>query len=274
MRNTVLVSIGVLLMLTACSGGLFGPKGPPTPNTVQTAVALGVQQTETSIAVQDINAKETDLAVATRTAVWNKTATRAAVIHAYRLQGSQTATPESVLAQPVMDNLIAGGYIPSTGGEYIKLDDFDQTFERRDYFHRYTTGQYPTNFVMHANLTMGSSEDNDTTVAGCGFSFRKANDNTGSYVLLDFRGNVRYGVIDPDYWQAHGIEKGIVQKPLTPQEVWLVVVNRNYFLFVNGVEVFSYKATNSEGLIFYLIAAGSVPMHCTYENVWIWDLGD
>ena len=127
-----------------------------------------------------------------------------------------------------MEQLVEESYIRSTDGKFRKLPDFERLFSLRDRFQRYPTDSTPNNFVMRALLSLDSDEDNNLTVAGCGFAFRMTSENSGNYVLIDVRGSLRFGVIGPDYWYAHGIEPNVVGNPLRAFEIWLVVQDKVY----------------------------------------------
>lgn len=264
--------VGGMFMLTACSANFNGSSNTPTPNQEETTVALSVQQTKSANEVVETEAAEKAQSLLTATAIQDQKLTLVASIDANRRAGPETATAEAAATNPILELLVSGGYINSTNGVFSKLDDFDETYTKRDWFWRFPTGQSPTNFVLRAILTLDSEEDNRSTIAGCGFSFRKTNTTTGNYILLDFLGNLRFGIIDPDYWIPQGLKRNIVANPSNSFEIWLVVEEGNYYVFLDGVEVFTQRAVPDEGFVTYMIAAGSVPMRCTYQDVWVWDL--
>jgi len=113
LKITYLLGIGMAL-LSACSGNQLGASATARPNEVGTAVALGVQQTEESKAVE-----QTEAARPTATSEINMeaTLTRAAVISAFVRSGPETATAQVEEAKPIMEQLVAGGlYFLNRGG--------------------------------------------------------------------------------------------------------------------------------------------------------------
>ena len=272
MRNARIVIIGILLTLAACTGG----EAEPTEDTASldattTAAAEHVQET-----LDALKAEETQAVHATETqaAVAAATATRAAVVSSFVRERAEAATQAVERVLPVIEDLFASGVIDTTAGEYIDLEDYEQVFTERDYFRRYETGQAPFEFVFHSMVTIESEEDNDTTVAGCGISFRKDNGTTGDYILMDFRGRLRYGVIRPDYWSPAGSVPGVLENPTESFELLIVMYGREYRIIVNGEEVLKRQSVWDPGEFWYLIAAGSEAMHCHYVDSWIWELAE
>jgi len=271
LRKILYLFAGGMALLSACSGNPLGPTATVTPNEVGTAVALGVQQTEESKAAEQTEAERP-------TAITDEnmqaTLTRAAEIEGYLRSGPETATAQVEKANPIMEQLLTDGYISSTNGVFRKLADYDRWNPFKEQFRRYDTNQSSVNFVLHAQVRMNTTEFKDSSVAGCGFTFRKTPNNTGNYVLIDFHGNLRYGVMEPDYWTEHGSIPNMVTNPRRNYEVWLVVEDGYYYVFVEGEVVLEQAAVDHPGRIWYLIAAGIQDINCSYEDVWVWTLSN
>ncbi|MDH3944313.1 MAG: hypothetical protein OEV06_09500 [Anaerolineae bacterium] len=269
MRRKLLMMLGTAAILLACNIGPLLEEATPEEDEgdIETQVAEGVQQTAQARGAVETSAAE----VMELTATFEAAATRAADIAA---EVQETATEE---AQPfadilwLIDELYDKGYINGTDGDVELLGDFDESFNERDYFRRYPSGSSPYDFVFHAVVTLRSNETNTATVAGCGIVIRKTNNTTGNYVLLDFRGNARYGRITPDFWSPQGMEKNVFDANRSI-EVIVVVEGSRYYLLLDREQVLRQSAVTSSGEIHYMIAAGSVPMRCQFEDVWVWEL--
>ena len=273
MRKILYLFVGGMAIMSSCGGNLPGANEATELNEVSTAIALGVQRTEEARFSEQT---ESAGGTATNEVIMGATLTRAAVLASFvrTAAAPKTAIVPGAEAIPVMEQLVEEGYIRSTDGKFRKLPDFERLFSLRDWFQRYPTDSTPNNFVMRALLSLDSDEDNNLTVAGCGFAFRMTSENTGNYVLIDVRGSLRFGVIGPDYWYAHGIEPNVVGNPLRAFEIWLVVQDKVYYVFVEGEEVCSFTAEDQRGGIWYWIAAGSEDITCLYEDVWVWTISD
>jgi hypothetical protein len=211
-------------------------------------------------------------AVLTNTAAPRDLATRLANITSTAEVRYLALTQAVENARPIVEDLVISGHLISSEGIFEPLSDYNNSYNTRDWFYRFATGESPTDFVWHAVIRQDSTEANASTVAGCGFSFRKLNTNTGNYFLVDFERGLRYGIIDPEYWVPHGRRADAVDDPARGVEVLLAVQGRRYTVFVEGNEILSQPTASEEGAVQYLIAAGSTLMRCSYEDMWLWVL--
>ena len=140
MSKALYLLFGGMLILTACSGTSIGPTETQTPNAVETSVALGRQQTETAAVIETAAAETTStaLAIETETAIVEGTALQRASQTAEVKGRIGTATSQADKASPTIEQLFEDGYISSTEGTFTKLDEFDETFTKRD-----VMGYYP-----------------------------------------------------------------------------------------------------------------------------------
>ena len=103
---------------------------------------------------------------------------------------SPTRTPDLAATQGYEDMFTLvqeyneKGYLSTTKGEYIELNDFKATMAKLNYYQRYPTGQKATSFVISAHFRW-STATKTPDVSGCGFAFAVQNNGDHYAVFLD-----------------------------------------------------------------------------------------
>ncbi len=154
--NPVLMFVFVLMfVLSACSTSVTAePMSTSTPNPTSTITATPTK-----------TPKPTTTPRPTRTP---------------NLAATQRYEDMSTLVQEYNEK----GYLSTTEGEYIELNDFKATMAKLNYYDWYPTGHKATNFVISAHFKW-STATKTPDVSGCGFVFA-LQDNGDLYgVFLD-----------------------------------------------------------------------------------------
>ena len=107
-----------------------------------------------------------------------------------------TITPDVAATQAYeefsvwVEKLFDQGYISSTEGEFIPLDDYSDSLAQTEYYQWVTYEElHPRNFILQANVKITNAAPN-TTKAGCGFVYGES--NNPALIIFSQDGNINY----------------------------------------------------------------------------------
>ncbi len=283
LRSTVYLVVLFAMLAAAC--------GPSQAELAQTVVA----GTATARASEDAIAAQTQAALdkaatATQQLIDLRTATQGAreTAAAERVAERQTATAEGILtataqAQPMVDlvnQLVADGYLTSAAGEYARLEDFDESEAKLNYYFIHRTDYDPVNFVFRTDASWDSASDSaNWPDSGCGILFRYEDieNHYFSYFGLDGasylyrKENDRYTFLGRYYY-------GRVDTPRGGAEITLVVTGNKFTYFINGTKVGTYTDSRlGEGGLALTIYSGTnagFGTRCQMRNIDLWILDE
>ncbi|MDX1437381.1 MAG: hypothetical protein R3335_11250 [Anaerolineales bacterium] len=296
-----------LLILTACNPAASEPTSTPTLDPAptweaQTQAAEAAQSTadaeSTAVAQQTADVEATAEAQATTdaesTSVAAATGTREAInanstSSAEETQTANTTATAIAVAQSTamadtffetVQGLYDGGIISSTGGEYVRFFDFNQSWAQLGWYRFFPTGISEKNFVLRTDASWRSASDKaDWWTSGCGFVFREDEEINHYVTYLGLDGRVYLGRVINDAFQMLGSSYyGPVGTPDGDAEIMLVVEDENIFVFVNGERViFRQDRAHESGNLHFTLVSGTnkdYGTQCKMEDIDIWFLSE
>jgi hypothetical protein len=290
-RNVMLVLATMSVLLACTLGGRLATPAPADPNqskpeenitpTDDRSSTQAVQQTvealnaaNTQLAAETQAAAKTQAAAATQakadkmaTLVAESSETRSAfstnlaetrTAGTAEVHASATAAVQSFLK--VMDDLKKDGAVRSTDGEYLRLDDFDESWAQIGWYQWYHTSEAPENFVISADAAWDSASDKSNwPEAGCGFVYAEKDSNNHSLAYLGLDGFVRLGQTVNGNGRLLSVNKyGKLDIPAGNARIMLVVDGKRVTFYVNGHKVTSAQDGRAgAGDLAYTILSGT-----------------
>jgi hypothetical protein len=191
-----------------------------------------------------------------------------------------------VAADPVAADLSAQvqtfkdeGRIPTIDGEYIKLEDFNQTFSQLGFYQPYPTGINLENFVFSGHFKWSTAMAT-SDVSACGIVFAGQTDNSGYAVFLD-KSRVYFSSSTATTYSELGKTSGTGRVSFgNPAEAdfSLVVYRTHAYVYVDGQFIGEYTLSSSKplkGTFGYGIISGTNKDYgtsCEITNAGIWSL--
>ena len=201
----------------------------------------------------------------------------------------QTVTIEGdavTAADPVAADLSAEvqkfkeeGRIPTADGEYIKLEDFSQTFSQLTYYQAYPTGINLENFVFSGHFKW-STAIATSDVSACGILFAGQPDSSDYAVFLD-KSRVYFSSSTATAYSEVGKTSGTGRVNFgNPAEAdfSLIVYQTHAYVYVDGQFIGEYTLSSSKplkGAFGYGIISGTnkdFGTSCEITNAGIWSL--
>ena len=302
MKRRVQVSMIVLLvlMVLAC-----GPGSVATPTAdLQATMAAGIaltkaaqqdtQPTNPPVDVQATVDAQVQATLAAQQAAAQNAAiegTNAALAAAQPTQpglpeqsmpetsGDAAATQQAQSMHDLVQSLKTKANLWSAEGLYHHVGSFDERYSHpREFGWWDTDKQQYGNFIVRADLSWRAPGGADPVKTGCGFIWAYSNDNSWYSTFLDLEGTVhtfrKRGSSDPIEMKG-GKYPGGLGSSSGEAEMIIVVEEKLYTVFINGMEVVRFKdpyiGTGRIGMAIH--PGGSLEgMHCMMENVGIWEL--
>jgi hypothetical protein len=287
-RIVTIIFVSIMLMLVACQGSGGAVPVAPTEDVQKsvdatlTAIAAAVPtssptpQVDTQ-ATANAQASATAIAQASATAEAQLSATVAAVTAkaenaaatVTQAAGKKlTATAEvaqkaTVQAQgmlTVIDKLFADGIISTKEGEYIRLQDFDESWAQINWYQWWETGYSANNFVLVSDMEWSSASKNaNWPTSGCGFVYGEVgNPNHNiSWAALDGYLYTQNVTNDNRKWLAYK-KWGTPAIPEGQLHFMMVMFDKRLTFYVNDAEVVStYDSLYVPGNINYTLMSGT-----------------
>lgn len=169
------------------------------------------------------------------------------------------------------------GYIASTNGEYIELDDFTESMSKINYYSWEPTGESATNFVFSAHFRWSTSTKTPD-VSGCGVVFALQPNGDHYAVFLD-KSLLRFLRSDSSRSKRIGKTSGSdAYKFNNPDEAdFKLVVNEDHaYVFINDNKVVVYSLAQNvvmKGKIAYALRSGTnkgYGTRCEMTQVRLW----
>jgi hypothetical protein len=171
----------------------------------------------------------------------------------------QTMTVEAdavAAADPVADRLLEqldkfkeDGRIPATEGEYIRLEDFSESFAQLGYYQGYPTGIELENFVFIGHLSWETALAT-SDVSACGILFASQPDSSDYAVFLD-KSRVYFSSSTATSYKELGKTSGTGRVNFTnPAEAdfSLVVYENHAYVYVNDDFIGEYTLSADKPL--------------------------
>ncbi len=294
MRMRLLI-VGLWLagMVAGCGGSSAPSRDTSAESAVDVAATATYHAQEASSKQQA--ATQSGLSAATSTAQAQRAEQQAATRQAGTAQAQeaerQAATRQAATAQielamtaaademrGLIEQLQADGYLESTDGTYIALEDFDQSWAQINWYQWWYTGYSPTDFVIVADAEWDSASDRaNWWTSGCGFVFRENGVPNHYLAYLGLDGYVYFARnVNGVFAQLGRSYYGRVGTPSGQAQLMLVVEGASISFFVNGERVHS---RNDQGL-----ASGELALtllsgintgfgtRCRMTNIELWEL--
>jgi hypothetical protein len=260
---------------------------PPTPTldfkatqSVQTATQKAIRESTSQVATR--SAQMTQESQATNTA-WGQTATAQAdaelktQVFATLQTAIFNATAEALPLQTFVQTIFDQGVITSANGYYIRLPDFENTWNKSGRYQWWDTNYQVTNFVLMADLAWDSATPQFGRVtSGCGFIFSENGTEDQHRVFLTLDGTTHL------YRQVNGLFAQVKERyydhldiPGNAQ-IALVVEKGWVSFYVNNEQVFKVEDTTiTNGGLAYAISSGTSEgygVRCTMTQIGLWTL--
>lgn len=247
-RFTPILFAGILILaMLACSGGAPAATATPVPQTntlVPPTNTPGPTSTPQSTATLDVAATQS----------YNDVFSR---------------------VQKFADDKL----IPSTNGEYIKLDDFKQEFSQLGYYQSYPTKLELEAFVFVGHLKWQTAAQT-SDVSGCGLLFAQQEDTSDYAVFLD-KSRIYFSSSTPKFYAELGKTRGSGRLSLgNPAEadLTLLVYNNYAYVYVDDTLIGEYTLSKDKplkGIFGYGIISGTnrdYGTRCEVTNARVWSL--
>ena len=180
--------------------------------------------------------------------------------------------------QQLVDDYYQKGYLPSTEGEYHRLEDFTmESSDRQIVFAKRDTGYDVKDFMVKAHFKWQSAIANPDP-GGCGWSFRGTRDST--YFTFVDREWIFMGMFKGNQWNRYGKTSGNDWVGLgNPAEadVTLTVSKGRVYVIINDAFASSYTLSmdslTGAGELDYAVVAGTYKDYgtrCEMTNVDLW----
>jgi hypothetical protein len=191
-------------------------------------------------------------------------------------RATSTAQPMANLVHKLYDD----GYLLTTQGKYLQLDDFEQSLAQINWVLFEKTEIYLSDFVLRSNIAWETARKGaNINYSGCGFQFGFQDDQYRYHlILLTLGGNVRFQrciecrhirTIASNYFGKIDYMQG-------DAELIIVVEGDTIQAFVNGEQIFirldQYKFRGTLG---YAVSSGintGFGTRCIFTNTEIWSL--
>jgi hypothetical protein len=185
-------------------------------------------------------------------------------------------------AQPMADlilDLYNDGYLKSTQGKYLEMEDFNRAWAQINWFRWWTYDIYLNDFVVRTNISWSSAgKGANIATSGCGFVFWADEEGEQYYVaFLALDGNAtlyrmkddRLTLIGRGYYGKLDYLKGSA-------ELMVIAQDKKIQIFVNSEQVFSRdNQTVFSGQIAYTLLSGintDYGTRCKFTDTQIWSL--
>ncbi len=306
--TSILILTFLLFTAVACTLSSAGDSGPQE---TETAVALQLtqnaekeatqiaQQTQlqstkyaeqTAVLIQTADAQATQEAQSTATASANAAATATQKVLNTQATATQaqvekiTATAESIVmatqqAQPLFEwaqTLFAEGSIPTTDGEYVAVEDFDESWAQLGSGRYWRTDQKVNNFLLQADVFLSSaSESANWQDSSCGFIFGEKDNRNYDLADIAMDGNIYM-------WNCRNgkcIGMAVMRygPPMVPKgeaQIMLSVYEGRIRFYVNGQKIISaFDSRYVPGNLAYLVRSGTnagYGTRCKMTNIGLW----
>jgi len=201
-----------------------------------------------------------------------------------------TATPDVVATQAQMElesaiqEFVDKGYIPSTNGELVKLDDYSQEMAKMNYLNFSYTGfdELVQNFVFFGDVSWESAAPvNYPEYSGCGFAHR-VTDKDGFYSMLLTNDRVLLSYCDYGFNRCGGLGttrgSGRLDFDSPASASMSLVVNEDHsYVMVDGAFIGEYTLFKDKlrdpGHVLYSIISGTnrdYGTRCEIKNPQLW----
>jgi hypothetical protein len=260
----VIFIVLILFLLSAC-----GPSEEELQAT-NTKIAAEVYSSQTAAAPKTTNTF-TPSSSSTNTPGPSPTST----LKPSQKRGTSQAQPMADLIQ----ELYADGYLKSTKGEYLTMDDFSRSWAQINWFQWWTYDIFLNDFVVRSDISWSTAvKGANIATSGCGFVFWVDEEGEQYYVaFLALDGNAtlyrkqndRLTRIGRSYYGKLDYLKGSA-------ELMVIAEDKKIQIFVNGEQVFSRdNQIVFSGEIAYTLLSGintSYGTHCRFTDTQIWSL--
>jgi hypothetical protein len=207
----------------------------------------------------------------TRKPTPNRTATAA-------IRATTTAKPMADLVQQLSDV----GYLQSTSGEYLQIDDFQESFAMIDWVQSYLTDiEELNNFIIRSYIAWETAKRGaNIDLSGCGFWFGVDKDLENFHeVIIALDGHVNFSRCLNNCLYIETIAKkyfGKIDYMQGEAELIIIVEGGTIRALINGEHILVlHNQKKLKGDLHYAISSGTnagFGTRCTFTDTEIWSL--
>jgi len=152
------------------------------------------------------------------------------------------------------------GVLPTMDGTYHRLEDFDESIAKINFFTWWYTDYAPENFVIRVDAYWDTaSEITNWDRSGCAFVFGVEDKKNYNYTWLGLDGfvNLKKKVKGDQQWIAYR-QNGKLSIPEGEAEIMMVVFDKRITIYVNGEkELSEYDPHYNEGKLAFSVFSGT-----------------
>ena len=201
---------------------------------------------------------------------------------------SPTGTPDFVATQQYADftsmvqMFYEAGYISTTVGQYVVLDDYQDELASKLAYARAETGLIAKNFIIRADFEW-SNAINTVNISGCGFIYRMQQNQDHYIIILDAFSGVKLASHTDKGTSSMGSPQNGDQTtsdfgPNPYQAAFTLIVNElKTYVYINDVyygeyDLLEHRIIDSGGLAVAVLSATSegYGTRCKMTNVRVW----
>lgn len=188
-----------------------------------------------------------------------------------------TATAQYNAMAEFVQQAADAGYIASTDGEYLQLDDYSQAWAQIGWYLWTPTGSSPKNFVLRGHMKWESASKTPD-LSGCGILFRVQADKDHYGFIVTSDGYIHFILSENGDFHFGGKVYHGENHPAAELDFAMTAQDETFNVFVNGKRLgASYGHTNTmlDGELAYTIVSGTnkdYGTRCKITNVELWTI--
>lgn len=240
----------------------------------QTEVAA-TQRARQVTATAEEAARRTAAAQARQTAEAQATAVAAVTATS---AAQQTATQQAAGMYTAVQEYVALGYLPSSAGRYVRLEDYEQNLATRSGLVARRTGYSLRVFAVRANVKYEvASKNANWFITGCGFLYWD-NGQENYYSVMAALDGYAYArlFLRSNQYNLGRIFYGVPVRPSGEYTTTLIVNQDQSYFFVNNEllkKTDTIDTSMTDGALSYMLASGTdedFGTRCSFSNVELW----
>lgn len=274
---TLFVSVGLGCKVADQSGQITLDDPTATPVSAASSTATAPAETSTPTVTVQASTPTTDPSLEQTREALSRIATETAANQPTMTPttGPQTTQQAQAMAAIIKD-LSEKGMVPSTEGEYRRLDDLTVTWNEAGRYQVTRADVSAANFVLATDLKYETVAGNtNLPTSGCGLAF--SFDDIDNHHSVDYMLDGLVGIFQKTRgeWKTLASRtSGTIPVPSGEARIMLAVYDGRINLFVDGERVSNaYDGSAKEGELGYIIYTGSAKdfgMRCEFSDVDLW----
>jgi hypothetical protein len=185
-------------------------------------------------------------------------------------------TKESVEMEKLIAKLFADKNISTTNGTYKRLDDFDESWAKLNWYQWWDTVYSPTNFVIQADFEWDTASNKaNWSDSGCGIVYHTngSQNHHATFLMMDGK-VVSYRAIKDVWTSLKGGNAGRFNTPSDKAHIVLAVDKQWVTVYVKDKKLVRFQDTTlTGGKLALTVASGTnkdFGTRCQMKNIELW----